>query len=101
MKKFLYLLFYIAIIFSLQISAQDDEEKKDSSLADIIGGLKFRSIGPAYCSGRIADFAVNPKTSVNITLQLPAAISGKPLTPALLSNLFLINMELMQSVLLK
>jgi photosystem II stability/assembly factor-like uncharacterized protein len=26
-----------------------------------VGGLKFRSIGPAFTSGRIADFAVNPK----------------------------------------
>jgi len=27
----------------------------------LVGGLKFRSIGPAFTSGRIADFAVNPK----------------------------------------
>ena len=32
-------------------------EKSDSS---IYKGLKWRSIGPAFKSGRIADFAVNP-----------------------------------------
>lgn len=26
----------------------------------LVGGLKFRSIGPAFASGRISDFAVNP-----------------------------------------
>ena len=35
----------------------EDEEKVNSSL---VSGLKFRSIGPAFASGRISDFAVNP-----------------------------------------
>ncbi len=35
--------------------------KKDPALnSDLFSGLKFRSIGPAFSSGRIADFAVNP-----------------------------------------
>ncbi len=42
------------------MNAKDDKEKKDTSLAEIIGGLKWRNIGPAFTSGRIADFAVNP-----------------------------------------
>ena len=43
------------------------EAKKDSVKEDsiynsaLVSGLKFRSIGPAFTSGRIADFAVNPK----------------------------------------
>ena len=39
------------------------EKKNEDSIynASLISGLKFRSIGPAFCSGRIADFAVNPK----------------------------------------
>ena len=38
------------------------EEKKDTLLnSATVNGLKFRSIGPAFASGRIADFAVNPK----------------------------------------
>jgi hypothetical protein len=37
------------------------EVKKDSILnSGLVSGLKFRSIGPAFTSGRIADFAVNP-----------------------------------------
>lgn len=32
----------------------------DSIPADVLNGLKFRSIGPAMTSGRIADFAVHP-----------------------------------------
>ena len=33
----------------------------DTISPSAIAGLKFRSIGPAFTSGRIADFAVNPK----------------------------------------
>ena len=33
---------------------------KDSVKALLLEGMKFRSIGPAFTSGRIADFAVNP-----------------------------------------
>jgi photosystem II stability/assembly factor-like uncharacterized protein len=41
---------------------KDKEEKKDSVMnSGLVGGLKLRSIGPAFTSGRIADFAVNPK----------------------------------------
>lgn len=40
---------------------KNSAEKTDSLKSSNFSGLKFRSIGPAYCSGRIADFAVNPK----------------------------------------
>ena len=36
------------------------ETKSDSIKSSTFGGLKWRSIGPAFTSGRIADFAVNP-----------------------------------------
>ncbi|HPS62829.1 MAG TPA: hypothetical protein PLK82_07190, partial [Bacteroidales bacterium] len=45
---------------------KDKKEKKEEPKEDsvynssLVGGLKFRSIGPAFASGRIADFAVNP-----------------------------------------
>ncbi|MFZ4564359.1 MAG: VPS10 domain-containing protein, partial [Bacteroidales bacterium] len=43
-------------------SKEKDKPKEDSVYnSGLVGGLKFRSIGPAFCSGRIADFAVNPK----------------------------------------
>jgi len=42
-------------------SNEKEKPKEDSIYSSaLVGGLKFRSIGPAYCSGRIADFAVNP-----------------------------------------
>ena len=42
-----------------------DKEKKQESVdtlinSSLVSGLKWRSIGPAFTSGRIADFAVNP-----------------------------------------
>lgn len=39
------------------------EEKKEDSVynSSLVSGLKFRSIGPAFTSGRIADIAVNPR----------------------------------------
>ena len=41
---------------------EKDKPKEDSVYnSGLVGGLKFRSIGPAFTSGRIADFAVNPK----------------------------------------
>ena len=41
--------------------AEKEKEDKDPMSAGTFAGLKFRTIGPAYCSGRIADFAINPK----------------------------------------
>jgi len=43
--------------------SKDKEKPKEDSVynSGLVSGLKFRSIGPAFCSGRIADFAVNPK----------------------------------------
>ncbi len=38
----------------------DKKEGADTLKAPTFSGLKFRSIGPAFKSGRIADFAVNP-----------------------------------------
>ncbi len=39
----------------------EDEDEKDPMSAGTFAGLKLRSIGPALSSGRIGDFAVNPK----------------------------------------
>ncbi len=40
--------------------ASKEKPKSDSIQSSTFGGLKWRSIGPALTSGRIADFAVNP-----------------------------------------
>lgn len=47
------------LLISLVLQAQ---KKDDSSISSsTVSGMKFRNIGPAWASGRIADFAVNPK----------------------------------------
>jgi len=38
----------------------EEKEEKDPFTSGTFSGLKFRSLGPAWCSGRISDFAVNP-----------------------------------------
>ncbi|NVO20906.1 MAG: glycosyl hydrolase [Bacteroidetes bacterium] len=59
-------------------AAPDKDTKKKDSKSDTLksasfSGLKWRSIGPAFASGRIADFAVNPK---NHSEWFVAAASG-------------------------
>ena len=54
--------FLVVFLFSsTNLLAKKDEPKdeKDPINSAILNGLKFRNIGPAYASGRIADFAVN------------------------------------------
>jgi len=58
----------IMLVFSvtaLRADKKKDKENKGNEISDTlksgdVSGLKFRSIGPAFTSGRIADFAVNP-----------------------------------------
>ena len=57
MKKFF--ISFILVALSLSLFAQK-EETKDKFNSGTFSGLKFRNIGPAWNSGRIADFAVNP-----------------------------------------
>ncbi len=58
MKK-IFQLSFVLLAFSILIFPQ--EEEKDSLNSGMFSGLKWRNIGPAFCSGRIADFAVNPQ----------------------------------------
>jgi photosystem II stability/assembly factor-like uncharacterized protein len=46
--------------------AAREPEKKESGLSSTFSGLSFRSIGPAWASGRISDFAVNPENKSEI-----------------------------------
>lgn len=52
----------ILLLTSFETFAKKEkpEEEKDPVNSEIISGLKFRNIGPAFFSGRISDFAVNP-----------------------------------------
>ncbi|MEM9547878.1 MAG: glycosyl hydrolase [Bacteroidota bacterium] len=54
------LILLVALLFSSSVEAQKD--KKPESPFDKLStsGLKFRCVGPAIASGRIADLAVNP-----------------------------------------
>ncbi len=73
LPKWALLLFLsFAVCLPNQSFAQKKGKKKDKSekaetpkdtiiTGALVGGLKWRSIGPAWASGRIADFAVNPK----------------------------------------
>lgn len=58
-KKLISSVLILLIIATISF-AQNEESKEKSPLQDAVSGLKFRNIGPAFCSGRISDFAVNP-----------------------------------------
>lgn len=62
MKRFVFLFVFFAAILSFSTSAQKRKktESQDTTNKVSLSFLKFRSIGPSYCSGRIGDFAVNP-----------------------------------------
>ncbi|MCA1741430.1 MAG: hypothetical protein LC630_02950, partial [Bacteroidales bacterium] len=70
MKKILTLVLVIVLAGSFSLSAQKKETKKEekesanqikpSVSSSLFSGITFRSVGPAWASGRIADLAVNP-----------------------------------------
>ena len=63
--KLLFLILFLSGFSLIAFSQKKDKktDKKEDGLSSVIGGLKFRSIGPAFTSGRIADFAVNPNNT--------------------------------------
>lgn len=65
MRKFVLLMVAVFLSASVTFAKKKEEEKKakgDTIISSsLVSGLKFRCIGPAWCSGRIADFAVNKK----------------------------------------
>ncbi len=62
MKLISQLLLGVSILMTLDHHAQTKTTTppKEDFTSDMFSALKFRSIGPAMTSGRIADFAVNP-----------------------------------------
>lgn len=58
MKNFF--LLFCCLSLPLLIMGQEKSKKQDP-LATQLAGLKFRSIGPAFMSGRIADIAIHPQ----------------------------------------
>jgi len=62
MRRFLIFVFMVILCFTFNVDGKAvPKSKKAKKEYDIYKGLKLRSIGPAFTSGRIADFAVNPK----------------------------------------
>jgi photosystem II stability/assembly factor-like uncharacterized protein len=47
-------------------TAKEPEKKENALSSSTFSGLSFRSIGPAWASGRISDFAVNPENKSEI-----------------------------------
>jgi len=67
MKKINLVLLLIGIVSfnpTLAINKKGKKDKKEAKYkSSTFNGLKFRNIGPALTSGRIADIAVNPNNS--------------------------------------
>ena len=63
--KFKFLLtlamFGLSVSFSLAQKKQNEPAKSELIKSDILGGLKFRSIGPAFMSGRVSDIVIHPE----------------------------------------
>ncbi len=51
----------IYLLFSVNMNAQKAKSEKSLIKSSTFSAFKFRNIGPAYASGRIADIEVNPK----------------------------------------
>ncbi|HJN06023.1 MAG TPA: hypothetical protein QF480_05365, partial [Bacteroidales bacterium] len=61
MRKILIAILILVVgLTTAEAKKKKDEEKKEGLTSSTFSGLKWRSIGPAFVSGRIADFAVNP-----------------------------------------
>jgi len=65
MKKIFLITLTLALVLnvSAQKKTKSDSESQTELNSDLVNSLKFRSIGPANISGRIADIAVNPNNS--------------------------------------
>jgi len=59
-QKLIIALLLTAIPATMPAQKTHKKKPKDKTIDKAIGGLKFRSIGPAFSSGRVSDFAVNP-----------------------------------------
>ncbi|HMT67358.1 MAG TPA: hypothetical protein PKE28_07125, partial [Bacteroidales bacterium] len=76
MKKLLTLIFVLLLAGSGSLWAQRKDAKKDAKASEsqarpsvpssFFNAISFRSVGPAWASGRIADLAVNPSNHSEI-----------------------------------
>ena len=64
MKKYIIALFSFAFLLNgLNLEAQRKKSSQKKSDTISLDAFKFRNIGPAFLSGRIADIAIHPKTT--------------------------------------
>jgi hypothetical protein len=54
---------FLLFCLLVTIASFSQEKEKETKESNPLSSLKFRSIGPAFTSGRISDFAVNPTNS--------------------------------------
>lgn len=73
MRKIISILFIFLFVSIVIIRAEDEGKKENYLQSSTYSGLKWRGIGPARTSGRIADFAVNPD---NVQEYYVASASG-------------------------
>lgn len=78
-NRSLIILLVSLVIFQLPVTGQrkresskEPEKKENGISASTFKGLSFRSIGPAWASGRISDFAVNPQNHSEIYVGVAA-----------------------------
>lgn len=66
LAKSLGLFFFLFVFMAFSVNTyakkkdKEDEKQESKVKSSTFSGLKFRSIGPSFTSGRISDFAVNP-----------------------------------------
>lgn len=65
MKKIMQFSLFTSLVFLLSFVAlaQKKQASEDVLTKDVFDGLKFRNIGPALMSGRIADIAIHPENN--------------------------------------
>ena len=74
MKKLKLLLALLPVLSSNNKYGQDNS---DYLLENALNGFEFRSIGPAFMSGRIADIAINPSNETTGMLLSGLEAHGK------------------------
>mgnify|MGYP003311108724 CR=1 FL=1 len=65
MKKYIIPLFIFAFLlngFNVEAQRKKSSQKKSDPIS--LDAFKFRNIGPAFLSGRIADIAIHPDISL-------------------------------------
>ena len=60
MKKTSLIALCFILTFSFNPISSQDKKKEKNTISSALSGFKFRSLGPAFMSGRIADIAIDP-----------------------------------------